>query len=126
MIGPVTAPTKEVPSTLLGTGIMGELRNRMVRDMEVRNFALRTIEAYVADVKGLARYYNRRPDQLSDEQVQRYLLHLRTERKLSVSTCNQVHCALKFFYEVTVRRPGVADGAADAWGAEAAGDPEPS
>jgi hypothetical protein len=63
VIGPVTAPTKEV--------IMGELRNRMVRDMEVRNFALRTIEAYVADVTGLARYYNRRPDQLSDEQVQR-------------------------------------------------------
>ena len=84
---------------------MGELRNRMVRDMEVRNFALRTIEAYVADVKGLARYYNRRPDRLTDEQVQRYLLHLRAERKLSVSTCNQVHYALKFFYAVTLRRP---------------------
>jgi integrase len=105
VIGPITTPTKEVPSTLLGTGIMGELRDRMVRDMELRNYALRTIESYVADVKGLARYYKRRPDKLTDQEVQRYLLHLREERRLSVSTCNQVHCALKFLYEVTLRRP---------------------
>ena len=84
---------------------MGELRDRMVRDMDVRNFSGRTVEAYVAGVTGLAKYYRRPPDQLSDEEVQRYLLHLRDERQLSSSTCNQIRCALKFFYEVTVRRP---------------------
>ncbi|MGH8701290.1 MAG: phage integrase N-terminal SAM-like domain-containing protein, partial [Burkholderiales bacterium] len=47
----------------------------------------------------------RAPDQLSDEEVQRYLLHLREERQLSSSSCNQIRCALKFFYEVTVHRP---------------------
>ena len=45
------------------------------------------------------------PDQLSDEQVQRYLLSLREQRQLSSSSCNQIRCALKFFYAVTVRRP---------------------
>ena len=84
---------------------MGELRDRMVRDMDVRNFSGRTVEAYVAGVTGLAKYYRRPPDQLRDEEVQRYLLHLRDERQLSSSTCNQIRCALKFFYEVTVRRP---------------------
>ncbi len=84
---------------------MGELRDRMVRDMDVRHFSGRTVEAYLAGVKGLAKYYRRSPDQLSDEEVQRYLLHLRDERKLSGSTCNQIRCALKFFYAVTVRRP---------------------
>ena len=84
---------------------MGELRDRMVRDMHVRHFSGRTVEAYVAGVTGLAKYYMRSPDQLSDEEVQRYLLYLREERRLSGSTCNQVRCALKFFYEVTVRRP---------------------
>jgi len=84
---------------------MGELRDRMVRDMDVRHFSEHTVEAYVAGVKGLAKYYLRPPDQLSDEEVQRYLLHLRDERKLSGSTCNQIRCALRFFYEVTVRRP---------------------
>jgi integrase/recombinase XerD len=84
---------------------MGELRERMVRDMDVRNFSGRTVEAYVAGVAGLAKYYRRPPDQLSDEEVQRYLLYLRDERRLASSTCNQVRCALKFFYEVTMRRP---------------------
>lgn len=84
---------------------MGELRDRMVRDMDVRHFSGRTVEAYVAGVKGLAKYYRRPPDQLSNDEVQRYLLYIRDERKLSGSTCNQIRCALKFFYEVTVRRP---------------------
>jgi site-specific recombinase XerD len=84
---------------------MGELRDRMVRDMDVRNFSGRTVEAYVAGVKGLAKFYMRAPDQLSDEEVQRYLLHLSEERKLSSSTRNQIRCALKFFYEVTLQRP---------------------
>jgi integrase/recombinase XerD len=84
---------------------MGERRDRMVRDMDVRHFSGRTVEAYVAGVKGLAKYYRRAPDQLSDAEVQRYLLYIRQERQLSGSTCNQIRCALKFFYEVTVRRP---------------------
>lgn len=86
---------------------MGELRDRMVRDMELRNYALRTIKSYVAGVKGLARYYQQWPDLLADEEVQRYLLYLCEERKLSVSTSNQVHCAMKFFYETTLGRAGV-------------------
>jgi len=84
---------------------MGDLRDRMVQDMDVRHFSGRTVEAYVAGVKGLAKYYMQPPDQLSDEQVQRYLLYLREQRQLSSSSCNQIRCALKFFYEVTVRRP---------------------
>jgi len=84
---------------------MGELRDRMVRDMDVRRFSGRTIESYVAGVKGLAKYYRRPPDQLRDDEVQRYLLYIREERKLSASTCNLIRCALKFFYEVTLRRP---------------------
>ena len=87
---------------------MGELRDRMVRDMDVRRFSQRTIESYVAGVRGLAKHYNRPPDQLSNDEVQRYLLYIREQRQLSASTCNQVRCALKFFYEVTVRRPQAA------------------
>ena len=87
---------------------MGELRDRMVRDMDVRRFSQRTIESYVAGVRGLAKYYRRPPDRLSNHEVQRYLLYIREERKLSASTCNQIRCALRFFYEVTLRRPQVS------------------
>jgi site-specific recombinase XerD len=87
---------------------MGELRDRMVRDMEVRRFSGRTVEAYVAGVKGLAKYYRRSPDHLSDEEVHGYLLYVREPRGLSASTCNQIRAALRFFYQITLRRPQVA------------------
>ncbi len=53
----------------------------------------------------MARYYRRAPDQLTDAEVQRYLLHLIQERKLAWSSCRQAVCALRFFYEITLGRP---------------------
>ena len=96
----VVAPTMEV--------VMGELRERMEREMRVRNFSPRTVEAYVAAVRGLAKHYRRAPDTLSDEDIHRYLIHVREERKLSASTCQLIRCGLKFFYDITVRRPQAA------------------
>jgi integrase/recombinase XerD len=87
---------------------MGELRDRMVQDMQVRDFSPRTQEAYLAAVKGLAAYYHKGPDQLSDEEIHRYLLYVREERQLSASTRNQIRCGLKFFYDVTARPPQAA------------------
>ena len=87
---------------------MGKLRDQMVHDMDVRNFAPRTIESYVEGVRRLAKHYMKSPEELSDEEVQRFLLYIREERKLSASTCNQIRCALKFLYEVTLRRPCAA------------------
>ena len=84
---------------------MGELRNRMEQDMRVRDFSVRTIEAYVAAVRGLAKYYRKAPDRLSDDEIHRYLIYVHEERKLSASSRQQIRCGLRFFYEVTARRP---------------------
>lgn len=84
---------------------MGELRDRMVRDMRVRELSPRTIEAYVRAVKGLAGRYGRSPDRLSDEEVHRYLIEAREVRGLSSSTRQQMRYGLRFFYEVTLGSP---------------------
>lgn len=84
---------------------MGELRDRMIQDMRVRDFAKSTQEAYVAAVYGLAKYYRKSPDTLTDDEIHRYLLYVRDERQLSASTRQQIRCGLRFFYEVTVKRP---------------------
>lgn len=84
---------------------MGELRDRMVRDMRVRELSPRTIEAYVRAVKGLAGRYGRSPDRLSDEEVHRYLIEAREVRGLSSSTRQQIRYGLRFFYEVTLASP---------------------
>ena len=83
---------------------MGALRKQMDGDLVVRGMAVRTREAYLGAVAGLAKYYGRRPDRVSEQEVQKYLLHLIEERKLAWSSCNIVAQGLKFFYRVTLKR----------------------
>jgi len=83
---------------------MGTLRKQMDGDLVVRGMAVRTREAYLGAVAGLAKYYGRRPDRIGEAEVQRYLLHLIEERKLAWASCNVVAQGLKFFYRVTLKR----------------------
>ena len=66
---------------------MTELRRRMDEDMVVRGFAERTRETYLGAVTGLAKHYRRSPDQITDEEVQAYLLYLIRDRQRSWNTC---------------------------------------
>jgi site-specific recombinase XerD len=84
---------------------MGTLRKQMDGDLVVRGMAERTREAYLGAVAGLANYYGRRPDRISEQEVQKYLLYLIEQRRLAWSSCNIVAQGLKFFYRVTLKRP---------------------
>jgi site-specific recombinase XerD len=84
---------------------MGKLRDRMVLEMRVRDFSGRTIEAYLAAVVKVTKHYGRAPDTLTDEEIHQFLIHVREQQKLSASTQQQIRCGLKFFYDVTMRRP---------------------
>ena len=53
---------------------MKPLRQKMIRAMELRNLAKRTQHNYLLAVIGLARYYQKSPDQLSKEMIEDYLL----------------------------------------------------
>ena len=83
---------------------MTALRQRMTEDLQLRNYASGTIVAYVAHVSWLAKYYHKSPDQLNQEQVRAYLIHLVRERGLSWSHYNITVCALRFLYRVTLGR----------------------
>ena len=66
---------------------MGALRQKMIEEIRLRNFSPRTEHSYVSAMVGLAKYYRQSPDQLSQEQIRAYLLHLK-ERGLSPSSRN--------------------------------------
>jgi len=83
---------------------MTELRRRMEDAMVARGFASRTRSSYLWAVRSLARFYHRPPDEISDEEVQAFLVHLLRERQLSSSTCNVVVHGLRFFYHATLKR----------------------
>jgi len=86
---------------------MSPLRQKMIRAMQLREFSPRTQEAYVAAVSGLAKYCNKSPDKIDQEEVEDYLLNLRQELKRSASTCNVVISGLRFFYEHTIKDESV-------------------
>jgi site-specific recombinase XerD len=83
---------------------MTPLRQRFLDDLRVRNYAPRTIEAYLAGVVRFARHFGRSPDLLGAEEIRTFQLHL-LEQKVSWSQFNQVVCALRFLYGTTLGRP---------------------
>jgi hypothetical protein len=58
---------------------MTPLRARMIEDMKLAGLAERTQEVYLQAVRGLAKRYDRSPDQLTEEEVRRYLLGVREQ-----------------------------------------------
>jgi site-specific recombinase XerD len=84
---------------------MSELREKMIKAMELRNFSPKTQTAYLAAVTNLAMHYMKSPQEISQVEVEDYLLYLKKERKLSYSTRNQAISGLKFFYNETLKNP---------------------
>ena len=80
---------------------MSPLRRRMIEDMTVRNLSQSTQQSYIYAVAKFSRHFNRPPDRLGMEDVRAYQLHL-VGRKYSWVHINQVACALRFFYGITL------------------------
>ena len=83
---------------------MTPLRQRLIDDLRLRNYAPSTREAYVAGVAKFARHFGRSPDQLGPEQLRAFQLHL-LDRHTSWSQFNQIVAGLRFFFGVTLGRP---------------------
>jgi len=83
---------------------MSPLRTRFVEDMQLHGYTARTQVVYASAIRGLARYYRKSPDLVSEEELRRYFLHLRLERRVARPTATIALCALKFFFENTLQR----------------------
>ena len=76
---------------------MGALRTKMIEEMKLRNFSPRTEQSYVSAMIGLVKHHRRSPDQLTQDEIRSYLLHLQ-ERGRSPSSRNVAISGMKFFY----------------------------
>src|SRR5207245_11658231 len=86
-----------LPKLIQGGFVMGALREKMIEEIRLRNFSPRTEQSYVAAMVGLVKHYHRSPDQLTQDEIRSYLLHLK-ERGLSPSSRNVAISGMKFFY----------------------------
>ena len=77
------------------------LRRRMIEDMTVRNLSPATQQSYLSAVSKLSRYFGRSPDRLDLEDVHAFQVHL-VATGISWPALNQIVCALRFFFGVTL------------------------
>jgi integrase/recombinase XerD len=80
---------------------MSPLRRRMIEDMTIRNLSPATQQSYLHAVSKFSQYFGRSPDRLDPEDVRAYQVHL-ASKGVSWGSLNQVVCALRFFYGVTL------------------------
>jgi integrase/recombinase XerD len=87
---------------------LSPLRQRMLEDMQIRNYSLHIIDGYRHYVAQFAKHFHTSPDRLGPEPIRTYQLHL-LHTHASESVFIQTVCALRFFYEITLDRLWMVD-----------------
>lgn len=83
---------------------MGKLRDQMLMDLQLCGIKPRTQKNYLREAENLAKYFNRSPAELGEQELKEYLLYLIKERHLSEGTFRFYVAGLKFLYRTTLKR----------------------
>ena len=73
--------------------------------METRNYSPRSVKSYVCMLANAAKYYHRSPDELTVEEIKKYLHYCAQDRGLSVSTINQTISSFKILFQDVLGKP---------------------
>lgn len=84
---------------------MSALRESVELAMRLRGFAPKTHKSYLHALEELWAYHRRPLDKLGGADIQRFLDHIITERKLAWATVNVYFSACRFLYLAVLRRP---------------------
>jgi integrase/recombinase XerD len=101
--------TTPVNYSTLAARKISPLRQRMIDDMTVRNFAPNTMLAYLKQVSYFAQYFGRSPERLGPEEIRSYQIYLAKEKRMAVSSRTVAASALRFLYAVTLKQERVIE-----------------
>ncbi len=87
---------------------LSPLRRRMIEDMTVRDMSPATQRSYISAVSKFSRYFGKSPERLDLEDVRAFQVHL-VSTGISWPGLNQIVCALRFFYGVTLDEADVPE-----------------
>lgn len=87
---------------------MGATKEKMARDLALRNLAAPTRKEYLRCCCTFVRYHMRPPEELGETAIKEFLAHLLL-RGAGPETLKMHVAGLKFLYGVTLDRPKVAD-----------------
>ena len=83
---------------------MTPLRQLTIEEMQIRNLAPNTQDAYILQISLFARYFGKSPELLGPSDIRAYQLHLIHDRHLSASSILVATSALRFLYNVVLKR----------------------
>ena len=83
---------------------MTALRQRMLEDMRIRNFAPSTQRTYIDAVAKFAKHFDRPPDQIGPEEIRGYQIYLKDEKQVGWGRFNTIISGLRFFYRTTLSK----------------------
>ena len=84
---------------------MTHLRKLMLEELQRRNYAQSTVDAYISAMQEFAKYFKQPPDRLGPEHIRQFQLHLIRDRKLAPNTVKRQMAAVQFFFVRTLKRP---------------------
>ena len=70
------------------------LRQRMLEDLRIRNYAPSTVECYIRSVAEFAQHFKKSPEHLGPEEIRSWQLYLLNEKRVKLSSYIQAICAL--------------------------------
>ena len=83
---------------------MTPLRQKLIDEIHLRGFSPHTENSYVRSVTGVARFYQRSPDRINDQELKDYLLHLLRQKRLAAGSLTVTVSGLRFFYGTVLHR----------------------
>lgn len=82
----------------------GKLYQRMSDDLHLAGMSERTHQGYLRAVRQLADYSTRSPGKITEDQLRRYFLYLKNEKKFAYGSLRVAFSGIKFFYARTCKR----------------------
>lgn len=88
---------------------MTPLRQKMLEELQRRNYSPNTIRYYLSTVEDFAQHFKKSPDKLGPDHLRSYHAYLLRDRKLAVESVVGRVAALRFFFIRTLKRPEFRD-----------------
>jgi site-specific recombinase XerD len=99
---PVRTSKFPVLSSVREVSPMTSLRQRMLEDLRIRNYAPSTVTCYVRAVAQFAKHFNQSPDHLGPDQIRSWQLYLLNVKGFKLPSYIQAISGLRFFYKTTL------------------------
>jgi integrase/recombinase XerD len=77
---------------------------RFVDDLKLMPYRELTQKAYVRSVRHLSEHYDKAPERVTAEELRQYFIFLKYEKKYARPTTTHSICAIKLFWEQSLRR----------------------